>query len=145
MLVVAYALAGSMNVDLTTEPLGHDKKGSPVYLKDIWPSPQEIASTIRKSVTTASFRARYGNVFDGGREWKKVKVRKGQTYAWDPKSTYVKHPHESWLCSEIPSPPTILVPPARSRRTVRRENIWSSTESPIPISIPMAPGAGMTK
>ncbi|HEY3637025.1 MAG TPA: aconitate hydratase AcnA, partial [Rhizomicrobium sp.] len=92
MLVVAYALAGSMTLDLTTEPLGHDKKGAPVFLKDIWPSPQDIASAIRKSVTTASFRARYGNVFDGGREWKKVKVREGQTYAWDAKSTYVKHP-----------------------------------------------------
>jgi aconitate hydratase len=92
MLVVAYALAGSMNIDLTQEPIGHDRKGNAVHLRDIWPSPQEIASTIRKSVTTKSFRARYGNVFDGGSEWKKVKVRKGQTYTWDPKSTYVKHP-----------------------------------------------------
>jgi aconitate hydratase len=92
MLVVAYALVGSMNVDLAKEPLGYDRKGTPVHLKDIWPSPQEIASAIRKSVTTRSFRERYGDVFDGGREWKKVKVRQGQTYAWDPKSTYVKHP-----------------------------------------------------
>jgi aconitate hydratase len=92
MLVVAYALAGSMNVDLTKEPIGFDKKGAPVHLADIWPSPQEIATAIRKSVTTRSFRERYGNVFDGGREWKKVKVRAGQTYAWDEKSTYVKHP-----------------------------------------------------
>jgi len=92
MLVVAYALAGSMNVDLTKEPVGYDKKGKPVNLRDIWPSPQEIASAIRKSVTTRSFRERYGNVFDGGTEWKKVKVRKGQTYSWDAKSTYVKHP-----------------------------------------------------
>jgi aconitate hydratase len=92
MLVVAYALAGSMNIDLAREPIGYDKKGAPVHLKDLWPSPQEIASAIRKSVTTRSFRERYGNVFDGGSEWKKVKVRKGQTYAWDAKSTYVKHP-----------------------------------------------------
>ncbi|HTT83867.1 MAG TPA: aconitate hydratase AcnA [Rhizomicrobium sp.] len=92
MLVVAYALAGSMTIDLTNEPLGYDRKGTPVHLRDIWPSPQEIASAIRRSVTTRSFRERYGNVFDGGREWKKVKVRQGQTYAWDPKSTYVKHP-----------------------------------------------------
>ncbi len=92
MLVVAYALAGSMNIDLSREPVGYDRKGAPVLLKDIWPSPQEIAAAIRKSVTTRSFRERYGNVFDGGREWKKVKVRKGQTYAWDAKSTYVKHP-----------------------------------------------------
>jgi len=92
MLVVAYALAGSIAIDLTKEPLGTDRKGAPVYLKDIWPSPQEIAGVIRKSVTTASFRKRYGDVFEGGPEWKKVKVRKGQTYAWDSASTYVKHP-----------------------------------------------------
>ena len=92
MLVVAYALAGSMNIDLTKEPIGYDRKGTPVHLNEIWPSPQEIATTIRKAVTTRSFRERYGDVFDGGREWKKVKVRKGQTYAWDAKSTYVKHP-----------------------------------------------------
>jgi aconitate hydratase len=92
MLVVAYALAGSLNVNLTTEPLGTDKKGKPVYLKDIWPSPKEIADTIRKSVKPASFRARYGNVFAGGPNWKKIKASKGKTYGWDPKSTYVKNP-----------------------------------------------------
>jgi aconitate hydratase len=92
MLVVAYALAGSINLDLTKEPLGTGKKGKPVYLKDLWPSPKEIADTIRKSVTAASFRARYGNVFDGDANWKKVKVKKGQTYQWDIGSTYVKNP-----------------------------------------------------
>ncbi|MGB8366642.1 MAG: aconitate hydratase AcnA [Rhizomicrobium sp.] len=92
MLVVAYALAGSVNVNLTSEPVGYDKKNNPVYLKDIWPSSKEIAETIRKSVKTASFRARYGNVFDGDANWKKVKIRKGQTYAWDANSTYVKNP-----------------------------------------------------
>jgi aconitate hydratase len=92
MLVVAYALAGSMNVNLTKEPLGFDDDNNPVYLKDIWPSPKEIAETIRKSVKPASFRARYGNVFEGGPDWKKVKVAKGENYAWDPKSTYVKNP-----------------------------------------------------
>jgi len=92
MLVVAYALAGSMNLNPAMEPLGFDKKNNPVYLKDIWPSPKEIAETIRKAVKPASFRARYGNVFDGGSNWKKVKVAKGETYAWDGKSTYVKNP-----------------------------------------------------
>src|ERR1700678_3414766 len=92
MLVVAYALAGSINLDLTKEPIGYDKKKNPVYLKDIWPSPKEIAETIRKAVKPASFRARYGNVFDGGPNWKKVKVTKGQTYSWDKASTYVKNP-----------------------------------------------------
>ena len=92
MLVVAYALAGTINLDLTKEPIGYDKKKKPVYLKDIWPSPKEIAETIRKAVKPASFRARYGNVFDGGPNWKKVKVTKGQTYSWDKASTYVKNP-----------------------------------------------------
>ncbi|HEY6578280.1 MAG TPA: aconitate hydratase AcnA, partial [Rhizomicrobium sp.] len=92
MLVVAYALAGTITIDLTKEPLGSGRKGEAVYLKDIWPSPSEIARVVRKSVTTASFRHRYGDVFEGGVEWKKVKVRKGQTYAWDSQSTYVKHP-----------------------------------------------------
>jgi aconitate hydratase len=92
MLVVAYALAGSMNLDLTKEPVGYDKKNKPVYLKDIWPSPKEIADTIRKAVKASSFKARYGNVFDGGPNWKKVKVIKGQTYTWDMGSTYVQNP-----------------------------------------------------
>ncbi len=92
MLVVAYALAGSINVDLTKEPLGTGKNRKPVYLKDIWPSPKEIADAIRKNVKAASFRKRYGNVFDGDANWKKVKVKKGQTYQWDIGSTYVKNP-----------------------------------------------------
>ena len=92
MLVVAYALAGSMRIDLTTEPLGRDRKGSPVVLKEIWPSPQEIAATVRNSVSATSFRRRYANVFEGGREWKKIKIGKGQTFAWDVDSTYVRLP-----------------------------------------------------
>jgi aconitate hydratase len=92
MLVVAYALAGSINLNLTKEPVGYDGENEPVYLKDIWPSPQEIAATIRKAVTPASFRKRYANVFEGDANWKKVKVRPGQTYQWDIGSTYVKHP-----------------------------------------------------
>jgi aconitate hydratase len=92
MLVVAYALAGSINLDLTKEPLGYDKDNVPVYLKDVWPSPKEIADTIRKNVTAAAFKARYADVFDGDSNWKKVKVKKGQTYQWDIGSTYVKHP-----------------------------------------------------
>ena len=92
MLVVAYALAGSVNMDLTKEPVGYDKKNEPVYLKDIWPSPKEIADAIRKAVKASSFKKRYGNVFDGDANWKKVKLVKGQTYQWDMGSTYVKNP-----------------------------------------------------
>ena len=92
MLVVAYALAGSVNMDLTREPVGYDKKNEPVYLKDIWPSPMEIAAAIRKAVKPASFKKRYGDVFKGDANWRKVKLVKGQTYQWDPTSTYVKNP-----------------------------------------------------
>ncbi len=92
MLVVAYALAGSMNMNLTKDPVGYDTENEPVYLKDIWPSPKLIAETIRKAVTPASFRKRYSNVFEGDANWKKVKISKGQTYQWDIGSTYVKNP-----------------------------------------------------
>ena len=92
MLVVAYALAGTINLDLTKNPIGHGKNNEPVYLKDIWPSPKEIADTIRQSVKASSFRARYADVFEGDANWKKVKVKKGQTYQWGIGSTYVKNP-----------------------------------------------------
>jgi aconitate hydratase len=92
MLVVAYALAGSMNVDLVHEPLGQDKKGQPVFLRDIWPSSQEIQDVIRRSVTPAMFRKRYADVFAGDRAWKKIKTAIGLTYHWDAGSTYVQNP-----------------------------------------------------
>ncbi|TAH33390.1 MAG: aconitate hydratase, partial [Alphaproteobacteria bacterium] len=91
-LVVAYALAGSMNIDLTKEPLGTGKDGNPVYLKDIWPSNDEIHELMRKSLTPAMFRSRYANVFDGGREWQDIKSASGLTYGWQDNSTYVKNP-----------------------------------------------------
>ena len=92
MLVVAYALAGSVNMDLTKEPVGYDKNNEPVYLKDIWPSSKEISAAIAKAVKASSFKKRYGNVFAGDANWKKVKLVKGQTYNWDIASTYVKNP-----------------------------------------------------
>jgi aconitate hydratase A / 2-methylisocitrate dehydratase len=92
MLVLAYALAGNINGDLTKEPIGYDKHDEPVYLSEIWPSPKEIAETVRKSVTPAMFRARYADVFAGDAFWKKIKVNAGKTYRWDDSSTYVKNP-----------------------------------------------------
>jgi aconitate hydratase len=92
MLVVAYALAGNIKADLANVPIGYAAKKRPVYLKDLWPSPQEIAATVRRCVTPAMFRKRYANVFDGTRDWRKVKANKGKTYNWDDKSTYVKSP-----------------------------------------------------
>jgi aconitate hydratase len=91
-LVVAYALAGRMDLDLTTEPLGTDKAGKPVFLKDIWPTPQEIETTVRAAVTTRMYHKQYGEVFEGDSHWKSMKIPQGDLYQWDPKSTYIKLP-----------------------------------------------------
>ncbi|THD77487.1 MAG: aconitate hydratase AcnA [Phenylobacterium sp.] len=91
-LVVAYALAGSMLVDLATEPLGEGKDGKPVYLKDIWPTSKEVSDLQRKHVTQKMFATRYADVFKGDKAWQGIKVAGGQTYAWDMGSTYVQNP-----------------------------------------------------
>ena len=91
-LVVAYALAGRMDIDLTTEPIGTDRAGNPVFLKDIWPSNEEIAKTVTACVTDSMFKARYSDVFKGDENWAKLQVAPSERYAWDPKSEYVKHP-----------------------------------------------------
>ena len=92
LLVVAYALAGRMDMDLTTEALGTGTAGKPVFLKDIWPTPQEIETTVRAAVSTAQFLKQYGEVFEGDAHWKSMKVPEGDIYQWDPKSTYIKLP-----------------------------------------------------
>jgi len=91
-LVVAYALAGRMDVDLTTESLGSDAKGKPVYLRDIWPTPQEIEKTVREAVTSEMYSKQYAQVFEGDAHWKSMPVPAGDIYQWDPKSTYIKKP-----------------------------------------------------
>ena len=91
-LVVAYALAGSLNVDLNTEPLGIGSNGQPVFLKDIWPAPQEIAGYVARHITSAMFRKSYAGVFDGDERWQAIQVPTGNLYTWDEKSTYVKNP-----------------------------------------------------
>ncbi|MBC6717425.1 aconitate hydratase AcnA [Aurantimonas sp. DM33-3] len=91
-LVVAYALAGSMFVDITKEPLGQDQDGNDVYLKDIWPTTQEIAEIVRKTVTRDMFENRYADVFKGDEHWQKIEVSGGLTYDWDDRSTYVQNP-----------------------------------------------------
>jgi aconitate hydratase len=91
-LVVAYALAGSMNVDLTKEPLGIDSKGKKVFLKDIWPSNKDVIATIRKTINKQMFVRKYADVFKGEANWRKITVAGGVTYAWDSKSTYVQNP-----------------------------------------------------
>ncbi|MCP4997340.1 MAG: aconitate hydratase AcnA [Hyphomicrobiales bacterium] len=91
-LVVAYALAGSVTRDLTTEPIGDDSDGNPVYLKDIWPTSQEIQEFIAKNVTRELFESKYADVFKGDENWQNVQAPEGQTYAWDDGSTYVQNP-----------------------------------------------------
>jgi aconitate hydratase len=89
-LVVAYALTGRMDIDLYQEPLGADSKGSPVYLKDIWPAPEEIHEEIRKSVSSEMFKKAYSNVFEGDERWKKMPTPEGELFKWDADSTYVR-------------------------------------------------------
>ncbi|MBI2209277.1 MAG: aconitate hydratase AcnA [Deltaproteobacteria bacterium] len=89
-LVVAYALAGRMDMDLYKEPLGNDQKGNPVYLKDIWPAPEEVREQIRKSVKASMFKKEYGEVFEGDRRWQKMPTPEGELFAWDADSTYVR-------------------------------------------------------
>jgi aconitate hydratase len=91
-LVVAYAIAGSMNIDLTKEPIGTGSDGKPVYLADIWPSAQEVAETVRACVTGEMYASRYADVFKGDKSWQAIKVSGGQTYTWDMGSTYVQNP-----------------------------------------------------
>ncbi|MFN3354060.1 MAG: aconitate hydratase AcnA, partial [Brevundimonas sp.] len=91
-LVVAYALAGSMRIDLATQPIGQDKKGKDVFLKDIWPTSAEIAAIQKKSVTPKMFAKRYADVFKGDSHWQAIDVTGGQTYGWDDASTYVRNP-----------------------------------------------------
>ncbi|MBY0611116.1 MAG: aconitate hydratase AcnA [Beijerinckiaceae bacterium] len=91
-LVVAYAIAGSMQVDIANDPIGHDGSGAPVYLRDIWPSDREIQSYISEHVTQKLFKKKYADVFKGDENWAKVEAPESQTYAWDIGSTYVQNP-----------------------------------------------------
>jgi aconitate hydratase len=91
-LVVAYAIAGDMNIDIVNDPIGTSKDGSPVFLKDVWPTTAEIKETVQRTVTRESFRERYADVFKGDEHWQNVKVEQAETYSWPPTSTYVQNP-----------------------------------------------------
>ena len=92
LLVVAYAIAGTVKINLATDPIGHDKKGNPIYLSDIWPSSHDISYTARKAVKPSMFKSRYADVFKGDTGWRKIKAQKGETFDWNTKSTYVQKP-----------------------------------------------------
>ena len=108
-LVVAYALAGSVQKDLTKEPLGMGSDGKPVYLKDIWPSSQEIQAFIAQNITRALFVERYADVFNGDASWRAIDSGSGLTYAWDGASTYVRNPPYFQGISKTPRPITDIV------------------------------------
>ena len=91
-LVVAYALAGNMNVDVARAPIGTDQKGKKVYLRDIWPTSREIAAVIRKSINKGVFARKYADVFKGEANWRKIAVKGGMTFQWSDRSTYVQNP-----------------------------------------------------
>ena len=163
-LVVAYALAGSMQINIATDPLGTGSDGKPVYLKDIWPSAKEIADYIRANVTKKVFATRYADVFKGDENWQGITVPKGITYAWNDRSTYVQNPPyfegmkrtpepvngyrecaRARPCSSTPSRPTTSRPPARSRKPARPVNISAIIRSARPISTSTARGAAIIR
>ncbi len=107
-LVVAYALAGHMEVDLRSDPLGHDPQGRPVSLRDVWPSPDEVNRAVRASVDAAMFSSRYAAVFEGDERWRGLPIPPGDTYDWRDDSTYIKRPPFFEEMAASPPPPRDL-------------------------------------
>src|SRR5207248_349171 len=91
-LVIAYALAGTMDADLLNDPLGRDRDGQPVYLRDLWPSSDEVSQVIAQAVQSDMFRRSYAQVFEGDERWNSLDTPTGERFAWDPGSTYVRRP-----------------------------------------------------
>jgi aconitate hydratase len=108
-LVVAYALAGSMRIDLNNEPLGTGSDGKPVYLKDIWPSAKEVADFVRANITSEMFREKYSDVFKGDDKWRAIRVEGGLTYGWPAGSTYIQNPPYFEGMKKTPEPVTDIV------------------------------------
>jgi aconitate hydratase len=111
-LVVAYALAGTTDINLVTDPIGQDKSGKDVYLKDIWPSSQEILDTIKAAITPEMFRKQYGAVSDGSPEWNQIKSPDGDLYEWNEKSTYIQEPP---FFVDLPTEPEDIQPIKEAR------------------------------
>ena len=111
-LVVAYALAGTMDIDLATEPIGIDREGQPVYLKDIWPSQKRSRKRFSNPFSTEMFRSEYGEVFEGDEQWSTLPVPQGDLYGWDETSTYVKNPP---YFVGMPAEPAPVAPITRAR------------------------------
>jgi aconitate hydratase len=103
-LVVAYALAGRIDIDFASEPIGKDKEGKDVFLKDIWPSPREVTALVQKHVTAAAYAKEYADVFTGDERWRALPVPEGDRFAWEPESTYVRRPTFFDGMSLVPAP-----------------------------------------
>ena len=163
-LVVAYALAGTMDLDLTTEPLGTDSAGQPVYLRDLWPTPTEVAAAIEQAVTSEMFRTRYGSVFEGDDRWKDIATSRGDTFSWDDRfhlcleaallrplqgRAAPRSPTSSargcWRSSATASPPTTSPPPGRSGPARRPASTSPSTASSRRSSTPTERVAAITR
>jgi aconitate hydratase len=107
-LVVAYALAGNLNIDLTSEPLGEDRDGNPVFLKDIWPTTHDVAQVVNESVTSEMFRASYASVFKGDERWNSIDSPDGEMFEWDDNSTYIQNPpYFRGMTLDLPEVPVI--------------------------------------
>src|SRR5207247_2849453 len=126
-----------MDLDLTSETLGNDSAGKPVYLKDIWPTPQEIEATVRSSVSTAQYSKQYGQVFEGDAHWKSMPIPKGDIYKWDPKSTYIKLPP---FFENMPKrPPTLAARQGAKVLAILGDSVTTDHISPagsIPVDSP---------
>jgi aconitate hydratase len=136
-LVVAYAIAGRVDIDLTTEPIGQDTDGNDVYLADIWPSQEEVAKTLGESVDRKLFEESYATVFEGDGRWRALPVPEGQTYAWDADSTYVQLP--PFFSNITPEPPAITDIVGARALAVLGDSITTDHISPagvIPASSP---------
>jgi len=138
-LVVAYAIAGTMDIDFASEPIGFDPGGAPVYLSDIWPTQAEIAAAVRLSLTPAMFAEEYGHIYDGNPQWNAVPVGSGARYAWDESSTYIREPSFFQGLSIEPPP----VQPIRGARALAALGDSITTDHISPAgSIPPSTPAG---
>ena len=162
-LVVAYALAGTMDIDLTREPLGSGADGKPVYLADLWPSAEEVAGVVHGAVAAEMFTRDYADVFAGDDRWRELEVPPGDVFAWDPESTYVRKPPYFDGMPAGPEPVTDIhgarvlallgdsvttdhiSPAGRSRPTARPGSTCSPTAWSGVTSTPTAPGAATTR
>ncbi len=162
-LCVAYALAGTMDIDIVADSLGNDAEGNEVHLRDIWPTEREIAQTIEAAVQSDMFRKSYAEVFSGDEHWNGLDVPAGERFAWDERSTYARLPPTSrgcrpsrrrsricwaracWRCGATPSPPITSLPRARSSATGPPGCICRSREWHHATSTPSAPAAATTR